>query len=198
MTNYGEWVNTNEGQLKAFLKEFNDWVFSNNPYPSQKPGKLFLQGKIGDPGVRQESHDINRGEPIIVHVVGTNFIKGDNDRRGNRIDDDNQIKAACQDEEGDDGVDFVKIKRQGDTDWTHLDEFVKIVRSSPDDFGANNSDLGKWKPPMTAGRLRGAWSSRLLALKVPEEAETGVYELSFEGHGSNNYRQRGNFNITIR
>jgi hypothetical protein len=198
MTNYSEWVNTNEGQLKGFLKQYNDWVFGADPYPKQKPKMLFVHGSIGSPEVREESHDIKRGEPIIVHVIGTNFVKEDRDANGNIINDDNQIIRACQDEEGTDQCDFVKIKGPGDKDWTSLAQHVSVVRSTPDRFDANNSDLDKWKPEMRRGDRRGAWSSKLLVLEVPETANTGVYELSCGGHGSDDYRQRADFKITVQ
>lgn len=190
-------IENDSGNLKGFLKEFNDWVYGDEFYPNQKPGMLFVQGNINNPAVRKESHTIKSGEPIVVHVIGTNFIKKDRDGSGKEVDDDNRIGRACQDEEGTDLCDFVKIKGPGDKDWTDLNEHVVQVRTSPDDFtaSANNSDLGKWNPPMPSGPQRGAWSSKMLVLKL---SDPGVYELSSQGHGSNDYRQRADFTITVQ
>lgn len=198
MANYSKWVETSQGQLKRYLKEYNDWVFGARPYPEQKPGMLFVQGKIGSSEVREESHDIKRGEPIIVHVIGTNFVIGDKDKRGDEIKDKNDIERACQDEEGDDGCEFVKIKGPGDEDWTSLDQYVDVVRSTPDKFYADNSDLNKWNPKMDRGDRTGAWLSRLLVLDVPKTADPGVYELSCKGHGSDGYEQHAEFKITVQ
>ena len=195
MANYT--VENDSDALKGFLKGFNDWVFGDENYPNQKAGTLFVQGNINDPAVRKESHTINRGEAIIVHVVGTNFIKKDKDSNGNEIDDDNNIKKHCQDDEGTDHCDFVKIKGPGDKDWTDLNKHVVQVRTSPDDFkaSANNPDLGKWNPAMPSGSQRGAWSSKMLVLRL---SDPGVYELSSQGHGANEYRQRADFEITVK
>jgi hypothetical protein len=195
MANYA--AENDSGALKGFLKEFNEWVFGDEYYPNQKPGMLFVQGNINDPAVRKESHTIKSGEPIIVHIVGTNFIRKDRDSSGKEIDDDNKIRRACQDEEGADQCDFVKIKGPGDKDWTDLKEHIVHVRTSPEDFtaSANNPDLGKWNPPMPPGRQRGAWSSKMLVLKLPDP---GVYELSYEGHAANDYRQLADFKITVQ
>ena len=190
-------VENDSGNLKGFLQEFNDWVFGDEFYPNQKPGRLFVQGNINNPAVRKESHTIKRGEPIIVHVVGTNFIKNDKDSNSKEVDDDNKIGRACQDEEGADHCDFVKIMGPGDKDWTDLNEHVVQVRTPPADFtaSANNSDLGKWNPPMPSGSQRGAWSSKMIVLKL---SDPGVYELSFQGHAANGYRQLADFAITVQ
>lgn len=198
MTDYSEWVIRNEGQLKGFLNEYNDWVFGPDPYPNQIPGKLFVHGNIGNPKVRKESHDIKRGQPIILHIVGTNFVKDDKDRNGKKIERDDEIESACQDGERDDAVDFVKIKGPGEKDWTSLAGYVSVVRSQPHRFNADNSDLGKWIPEMPSGERRGAWSSKLLVLRAPETANTGVYELSCEGHAGDGYRQSADFMINVQ
>ena len=202
MTNYSEWVVKNEGKLKAFLKEYNDWVFGDQYYPNQKPGMLFVQGNVNDPTAREESHTVKRGEPIIVHVLGTNFIKSEIVSNGIEIgeEEDDKIMRHCRDEEGTDHCDNVRIKGPGDKAWADLDEHVVQVRTSPGNFtaSAKNPDLDKWNPPMPSGPQRGAWSSKMLVLEVPETAETGIYELISNGRGSNNYEQRAKFKITVQ
>jgi hypothetical protein len=199
MTDYSEWANKyNEGQLKGFLKEYNDWAFGEN-HPNQIPGKekVFIHGLIDSPNARKDEAPIKRGKPIIVHVIGTNFVKGDRDAGNRPIENDEQITRACQDDAGNDGVNYVRIKGPGENDWTNLDQYVLTVKSPPNKFTANNPDLGKWRPPMPPGEQRGAWLSKLLVLQVPQKANTGVYELECQGHASKDYVQTAHFKINV-
>jgi hypothetical protein len=195
MVNYMDWVVTS-GYEQA-LKAYNDWVYG--PNPANATGQpLFVNGIIGSPAVREESATINRGDPIIVHVIGANYILGDTDSKGNSIDNDSKIMQACQHSaENEDFVGSVEFKAEQDPNWTNLTDAVQEVSMTPVNFNADpsNPHLNDWDFPMPPGEHRGAWASKLLLLQIPEP---GVFELRSHGKGIPPFEQNTYFKIKVQ
>jgi len=193
--NYMNWVRSS-GHGQA-LQAYNDWVFG--PEPDDTNGNpLFVNGTIDGSGEREESHTINIGDPIIVHVIGTNFCLDDKDRTGNSIDTDPKIRQAIRHcAQNEDKVVTVEFKRKQDTNWTNLTAGVEEVSLTPINFEASHSNpyLNNWDDPMKPGPHRGAWSSKLLLMRIPV---AGEFELKSHGKGVPPYEQKAHFNIKVQ
>jgi hypothetical protein len=194
---YTTWVQTS-GKAQA-LKAYNNWVFGPNPVNTTGADPLFVHGNINSPAVRSESATIKKDALIIVHVVGVNFIIGDKDSKGNDVDDDPKIQAACEySAKNEDRLVSVQFKAKQETTWTDLTGLVTEESTQPFKFDAdrNNPDLEKWDVPMPAkNNHRGAWISKLLLLKIPV---AGVFELKSHGTGVPPYLQKTHFEITVQ
>jgi hypothetical protein len=197
MVDYRQWVQTS-GHQQA-LREYNDWVFGPNPVFTPGDRNLFVHGNINSAAVRRETPTIGTNTLIIVHVVGVNFIIGDKDSKGNDVDDDPKIQAACEySAKNEDRLVSVQFKAKQDTTWTDLTGLVTEESTQPINFDAdpNNPDLEKWDVPMPAkNNHRGAWTSKLLLLKIPV---AGVFELKSHGTGVPPYLQKTHFEITVQ
>jgi hypothetical protein len=195
MINYMEWVKTSG--LEEALRAYNDWVYGPNPVNiTGQP--LFVNGIIGSPAVRSESATINRGDPVIVHVIGVNYILGDTDTKGNHIDNDTKIIEACQySAQNEDLLGSVEFKGKQDTGWTDLTASVAEVSIPPVDFNAHPSNpyLNDWDDPMPPGPHRGAWSSKLLLMHIPV---AGEFELRSHGKGVPPFEQKTHFKIKVQ
>jgi hypothetical protein len=194
MVNYMDWVRTS-GHEQA-LREYNDWVFG--PDPVNRTGNpLFVNGTIDGSAVRSESATINTGDLIIVHVIGANYVSGDDDSKGNRVDNDTKIRDACRHSaQNENRLVSVEFKAKSDPNWTNLNAGVEEVNMTPVNFNADPSNkyLKDWDPKMPPGKHRGAWSSKVLLMRIPVE---GHFELESLGTSINEYEQNAHFNIEV-
>jgi hypothetical protein len=199
MVNYMNWVRTSgHGQS---LVAYNDWVFGPDPVnrtPGNRP--LFVHGTIGKADVRKESPIINTNDLIIVHVIGTNYTIDDPDpvARGSSINNDTSIRNACRHSaQTEDQLVSVKFKKKSDPGWTDLNAGVEEVSMTPVNFYADpgNTYLNDWDIPMPSGQHRGAWSSKLLLMKIPQE---GDFELRSKGTSVGGYEQNTEFKIHVK
>jgi len=191
-----KWVQAS-GHQEA-LRAYNKWVFGPNPVYTEGDPDLFVHGNINSAAVRSENPRISTNTRIVVHVVGVNYIIGDIDTKGNNVDSDQKVTAACQHSaQNEDKKVSVQFKRKQDTNWTDLTDLVQEVDYPSSNFTAdpNNPDLDKWDDPMRPGNQKGAWASKLLLLQIPV---AGVYNLKSHGTGIPPYEQRTNFEITVQ
>lgn len=190
-----DWVRTS-GHEQA-LREYNDWVFG--PDPVNRTGNpLFVNGTIDGSAVRSESATINTGDLIIVHVIGANYVSGDDDSKGSRVDNDTKIRDACRHSaQNENRLVSVEFKAKSDPNWTNLNAGVEEVGMTPVNFYAdpNNPYLNDWDVPMSPGDHRGAWASKLLLMKIPV---AGDFELKSHGTGVSPYEQKTHFKIRVQ
>jgi hypothetical protein len=195
MVNYMDWVVTS-GYEQA-LKAYNDWVFGPNPVNNDHHPPLFVSGTIGSPEVRSESRTIDKGSLIVVHVIGVNYVYGDDDSQGSRVDGKTRLKKALEHSaEKEDRLVYVKFKAKQETSWIDLTRGVKSASMEPFKFNADPSNryLNDWDDPMDSGDHTGAWSSKLLLMKIPV---AGDFELISRGIGIKGYEQNTDFKIKV-
>jgi hypothetical protein len=195
MVNYMDWVRTS-GHGQA-LQAYNDWVFG--PDPVNRAGNpLFVNGTIDGSGVRNESATIYTDDPVIVHIIGANYCLREKDIKGNEIDTDTKIRQACQHSaQNENQLVSVEFKAKQDSNWTNLNAGVEEVNLTPINFEVSTSNpyLKDWDVPMKPGSHRGAWSSKLLLMRIPV---AGDYELKFHGTGVQPYEQKAHFKIKVQ
>ena len=106
--NYKDWcVDKNRRLLgrspEQWLEEYTKWLFG--PFPYHRTGEpLFAHGNVKPgSGCRRQvnlidgpnnSVTVYEGDPIILEVIGVNFIIGDSDRLGNPIASEMDITTA--------------------------------------------------------------------------------------------------------
>jgi hypothetical protein len=182
-----------------WIKEFTKWVFGKQPpYPDRPGNPLFVHGDMENNNQpRKMQVKIYRNDPIIVHVIGANFVKGDKDREGNILNSDQEIKAACNVEEHDDEPGKVMLKEARDKEFQDLSSCVEQLRPEVFEFetDGSNSDLKKWDVPMPEGPQRGAWACQLLLLKIPEQGE---YVLNFNAKGVPPFESSAEYKIDVK
>src|SRR5206468_7381203 len=201
MTDYKSWC-LHYGQRldnrthDDWIKEYTKWVFGKEPpYPDRPGNPLFVHGDMRNDNLpRREEASIYKNDPIIVHVVGVNYVKGDKDREGNTINSDQEIIDACNAGEHENQPGHVMFKNVNDKDFTDLSSSVEQLRPEVFDFTADgsNSDLKNWDVPMPSGPQRGAWACQLLLLKIPEQGE---FILNFDADGLPPFRSAGEYKI---
>jgi hypothetical protein len=204
MTDYKRWC-LHYGQKldnrthDDWIKEFTRWVFGKQPpYPNRPGNPLFVHGDMKNNNQpRKTEVSIYKNDPIIVHVVGANYVKGDKDRQGNAINSDQEIIDACNAAEHDNQAGHVMFKNVNDKDFTDLSSCVEQLRPEVFEFDADgsNSDLKNWDVPMPQGRQRGAWACQLLLLKIPEPGE---YVLNFDADGLPPFRSAGEYKLKVK
>ena len=205
-----QWVQ--QSGYEQALEAYNNWVFGPNPVYTKGDPHLFIHGNINSSAVRRESATVSTDTLIVVHVVGVNFIIGDNDTRNNLLDDEQKVNAACRfSAQNEDKKVFVRIKAgEGPSEkqteqinemteiasWTDLTDLVREVTYPPSKFTAHDHpDLNRWDIPMPSGDQTGAWASKLLLLKIPQTGN--VFQLKSHGTGIPPYQQQTHFEITV-
>ena len=203
MANYKSWCVPYGQDLAGlthdeWIKEFTKWVFGKQPpYPKRKGEPMFIHGEMKNNNQpRRDEVNINKNDPIIVHVIGANFVEGDKDRNGKILKTDQDIKAACNAEAHYDDPGTVMFKEAKDKDFTDLSSCVEQLRPEVFEFEADgsNSDLRNWDDPMPVGPRKGAWSCQLLLLKIPDE---GKYELNFKAKGVPPFESSAEYKINV-
>jgi hypothetical protein len=204
MTDYKRWC-LHYGQKldnrthDDWIKEFTKWVFGKQPpYPDRPGNPLFVHGDMKNNNQsRRMQVSIYKNDPIIVHVVGANFVKGDKDKEGNTINSDQEIKDACNAGEHEDQPGNVQFKIANEKDFTDLSSCVEQLRPEVFDFevDGSNSDLKSWDVEMPKGPQRGAWSCQLLLLKIPEP---GDYLLNFDAKCVPPFESRAEYKIDVK
>ena len=203
MTDYKDWCIPYGEKLagrthEEWVEEYTKWVFGPAPYPKQREGSLFVHADMeNSPKARQENVQINKNDPIIVHVIGVNFVIGEKDGSGNLIRNEEDLLKCSNREEQADGPGKVELKNEEDESFADLSSCVEQIRPFPIKFNVdtNNPDLEKWDVPMKpANNVTGAWASQLLLLKIPQ---TGKYTLRFDAEGIPPYRSCGEYTINV-
>jgi hypothetical protein len=208
--NYRNWCVTKPNKLggrshKEWLVEYTKWLFSAFPY-HRKGEPLFAHGNYNArTGCRKEvnlidgpdsSVTIFKNDPVILEVIGVNYIIGDADRFGNLIENDSDIIRALDFEDEMHSRGKVEFKNMHDKHFVNLSNFVEQTRTPPFQFSASkhNPYLADWDIPMPAGSHRGAVSSQLLLLKIPK---VGEYLLKFEARSFSDFESCGIYQIIV-
>ena len=211
MGKYAKWFIDRGGRLAGrthqdWLVEYTKFLFGSFPYHS-KGQPLFAHGNI-EPrtGCRKQvnlidgpdtSVTVYQNDPIVLEVIGVNYILGDNDRQGNIIQTESQISTAFDFEEEmhtDGKVGFKGIK---DIKYENVSyKVVRPVRTPVFQFEASqyNPYLSKWDIPMPVGNHVGAMSSQLLLFSIPD---LGEYLLKFEASSFFDYESCGIYQIKV-
>jgi hypothetical protein len=211
MSDYKSWVIKQGNKLKGrshedWLEDYTRFLFGNFPYHATG-NPLFIHGNI-EPGTgcrkqvnlidgADTSVTIFKNDPIIVEVIGVNYIIGDHDRQGNIIQNEGQIARAFDFEESMHSPGKVGFKKITDVDYTNLSPFVVKTRTSiafPFEASPYNPYLQKWDIPMPVGDHMGAMASQLLLLQIPEEGE---YLLKFEARSFFDYESCALYQINV-
>lgn len=203
MTDYKDWCVPYGEKIgghnhEEWLEEYTKWVFGPSPYPNQKEGSLFVHGDMENSDkLRRENVVIHKNDPIIVNVIGVNFILGEKDGSGNVITNEEELIKCCNREEQMDSPGKVEFKNEQDKSFTDLSSCVEQIRPFPIKFNIDedNPDLEKWDVPMKpAGDVTGAWACQLLLLKIPQ---IGKYTLRFDAEGVSPFRSCGEYIIEV-
>jgi len=208
--NYLGWCIKKPGKLAGrthqdWLMEYAKWTFSSFPY-HRKGQPLFVHGNYNArTGCRKEvnlkdgpdsSVTIFMNDPIIVEVIGVNYIMGDADRLGKTIKNEEDIMCALnfEDEMHSDGK--VMFKNIMDSHFTDISSCVERIRTKIFRFSASkyNPYLQEWDIPMPSGSHLGAFSSQLLLLKIPV---SGEYLLKFEARSFSDFESCGIYQIIV-
>lgn len=208
---YDNWFIAKGGRLagrthEEWLVEYTKFLFGPFPYHA-KGQPLFAHGNI-EPGTgcRKQvnlidgpdtSVTVYRNDPIILEVIGVNYIIGDNDRQGNIIQTESQIGSAFDFEEKMHSIGKAGFKEIGDTSYENVShKVVSPVRTPVFQFEASqyNPYLSRWDIPMPVGAHVGAMSSQLLLFSIPE---MGEYLLKFEASSFFDYESCGIYQINV-
>jgi hypothetical protein len=190
---------------EEWLMEYAKWTFGSFPY-HRKGQPLFVHGNYNArTGCRKEvnlkdgpdsSVTIFKNDPIIVEVIGVNYIIGDADRLGKPIKSEEDIISALnfENEMHSDGK--VMIKNIMDRHFTNISSCIDRVRTKIFRFSASkyNPYLQEWDIPMPSGIHLGAFSSQLLLLKIPV---SGEYLLKFEARSFSDFESCGIYQIIV-
>lgn len=208
--NYIQWCVAKPNKLgglghKEWLVEYTKWLFG--PFPYHRKGRpLFAHGNYNPrTGCRKEvnlvdgpdsSVTIFKNDPIILEVMGVNYIIGDADRSGDTIENDSDIIRALDFEDEMHSRGKVEFKNINDKHFTNLSSCIEHTRTDPFQFSVskNNPYLAEWDVPMPSGSHRGAMSSQLLLLKIPK---VGEYLLKFEARSFSDFESCGIYQIIV-
>jgi hypothetical protein len=149
--NYLEWCVKKPNKLlgrthEQWLEQYTRWLFG--PFPYHRKGEpLFVHGNYNARSGCRKQVNLKDGpdssvtmfeeDPVIVEVMGANFIIGDVNRSDDAIKNDNDIIRALDFEDRMHSKGKVEFKKISDRLFTSLSSCVDQIRTLPFQFSAS-------------------------------------------------------------